>query len=126
MAEVLERRGLGEGALGAEEADLERLFLREAGGHDFAEQPQDFFRAQRPLVPVARHAQHLGFALGSIEIDRVTVGVLGHPDLARELRALVEQRVNARIDRIDLPAQRFDGSGRGRCLFRDGRALSRD
>ena len=38
VTEVLERRCLGEGALGAEERDLQRHFQRETGGHDFAEQ----------------------------------------------------------------------------------------
>ena len=85
VAEVLERGGLRERALGPEVTDLERLFLREAGGHDLAEQPQDFLGAQRTLVPLARHAQHLRLALGPVEVDRVAVGVLGDADLAREL-----------------------------------------
>ena len=84
VAEVLERGGLRERALGPEVADLERLFLREAGRHDLAEQPQDFLGAQRTLVPLARHAQHLRLALGPVEVDRVAVGVLGDADLARE------------------------------------------
>ena len=112
VAEVLEHGGLRERALGPEEADLQRLFLREAGGHDLAEQPQDFFVAQRTLVALARHAQHLRFALGAVEIDGVAVGVLGDADLPRELRALVEQRVDLRVDGVDLRAQaRASGAG---------------
>ena len=86
VAEVLERGGLRERALGPEVADLERLFLREAGGHDLAEQPQDFLGAQRTLVPLARHAQHLRLALGPVVVDRVPVGVLGDAGLARQAR----------------------------------------
>ena len=81
VAEVLERRGLRERAFGPEETHLERLLLREAGGHDLAEQAQDFFGAQRTLVPLARHAQHLRLALGPVEVDRVAVGVLGDAGL---------------------------------------------
>ena len=94
--------GLRERALGPEVADLERLFLREAGGHDLAEQAQDFLGAQRTLVPLARHAQHLRLALRAVEIDGVAVGVLGDADLAREARAVVEQLVDARIHGVDL------------------------
>ena len=111
MAEMLERGGLRERALGPEITHLERLFLREAGGHDLAEQPQDFLGAQRTLVPLARHAQHLRLALGAVEVDGVAVGVLGDADLARELRAVVEQRVDARIHAVDLRAQRGERVG---------------
>ena len=40
VTEMLQHRGLGEGAFGTQERDLERLLLRQARGHDFAEQPQ--------------------------------------------------------------------------------------
>ncbi len=93
---------------GPRKADLERLFLREAGRHDFAEQAQDFFGAQRALVPLAGHAQHLRFALRPVEIDGVAVGVLGDADLAREARAVVEQLVDARIHGVDFTAQFHD------------------
>ena len=69
---------------------------------------QDFLGAQRTLVPVARHAQHLRLALGAVEVDGVAVGVLGDADLAGELRAVVEQAVDARIDGVYLLAQRVE------------------
>ena len=105
VAEVFERGGLRERALGPEETHLERLLLREAGGHDFAEQAQDFFGAQRTLVPLARHAQHLRFAFGPVVVHRVPVDVLGDADLPGELRAIVEQCVDFRVHAVDLRAQ---------------------
>src|SRR6187431_932275 len=108
MAEVLERGRLRERALGPEEGHLEWLFLREAGGHDLAEQAQDLFGAQGPLVPFARHAQHLRLTLRAVEVDRVAIGMLGNADLAREARAVIEQLVDARIHGIDFTAQFYD------------------
>ena len=43
-AEVLEHGRLGESAFGTQERHLERFLLREAGGHDFAEQVARFPR----------------------------------------------------------------------------------
>jgi hypothetical protein len=82
-----------------------RLLLGQAGRHDLAEQPQDLLVAQRTLVPLARHAQHLRLAFRAVEIHGVAVGVLGHAHLARETRAFVQQPVDARVDVIDFRAQ---------------------
>jgi hypothetical protein len=68
--EVLEHGRLRESAFGAQERDLERLLLGEAGGHDLAEQPCDFLIAQRPAIARERLAQNLRLALGAVEIDR--------------------------------------------------------
>ena len=68
---MLEHRGLGERAFGPEECHFERLLLREAGRHDFAEQARDFLVAQRSLVALQRHAQHFSFALRPVEIHRL-------------------------------------------------------
>ncbi len=84
---MLEHRLLRERALGAEKAHLERLLLRKAGGHDLAEQPKDLLVAERPplaAVALERVVQHLGFALRSVEIDRVPVRVLRDSDLAAQ------------------------------------------
>jgi hypothetical protein len=70
MAEVLEQRLLREGAFGAEVADLQRLLLRQAGRHDFAEQAQQHFVGQRAVVAVEHLAQHLRLALGPVVVDR--------------------------------------------------------
>ena len=48
-----------------------------------------------------RHAQHLRLALGTVEIDGVAGRVLGDADLLREPGALVDQRVELRIDAVD-------------------------
>ncbi len=104
VPEVLEHRLLRERALGAEVADLQRVLLRQAGGHDLAEQAQDFLVAQRAvlvLVALQRQAQHLRLALRAVEVDRVARGVLRHADLLREVRALVDQRVQLRVDAVD-------------------------
>ena len=100
-AEVLEHGGLGERALRTEECDLERFLLREAGGHDFAEQARDFLIAQRPVIALERLAQHLRLALRTIEIHGLAGCRLGDADQLREARPLVEQGVNARIDGVD-------------------------
>jgi hypothetical protein len=102
---MLERRGLRERAFGTQEADLEGLLLREARRHDFAEEPQDLLGAQRTLVPVACHAQHLRLAFGPVEVDGMPVRVLRDSDLARQARAIVEQAVDLRVHRVDLPPQ---------------------
>src|ERR1700722_14690816 len=101
---MLQHRRLRERALGPQESDLERLLLRQAGGHDFAKQPRDFFVAQRPLIALERQAQNLGFPLGAIEIDRLARCGLGNADQLGEARALIEQRMNSRIDGIDAVA----------------------
>ncbi len=83
MPEVLVDRLLRERALRPEEGDFQRLLLREAGGHDLAEQPQDLLVPQRPLVPLERGPQHLRLALRPVEVDRMPVRVLGNADLLR-------------------------------------------
>ena len=61
---------------------------------------RDFLVAQRPLIAFERLAQHLRLALGTIEIDRLAgLAVLEIPTSCAKPRALVEQRMNARIDR---------------------------
>ena len=67
VAEVLECGSLGEGAFRAEIGNLERMLQGQAGGHDLAEQPGDFFVAQRPLVDLHDVPEHPGLALGPIE-----------------------------------------------------------
>ena len=88
VTEVLQHRLLRERALGPEKADLERFLLREAGGHDLAEQPQDLLVAQRTALARLRSSamrSTCGFALRAIEVDGVPGGVLRNADLLREL-----------------------------------------
>ena len=85
MPEVLEHRLLGKGALRPEKAHLERLLLRETGGHDLAKETQDLLVPQRPTlaaVALERLVQDLGFAFRPVEIDGVAVDVLGNANLA--------------------------------------------
>ena len=101
---MLEHGGLRESALRTQERHFERLLLREAGRHDFAKQPRDLLVAQRPAIALERLAQHLRFALRTVEIHRLTGRGLRDADQLREARAFVEQRVNARIDGVDAVA----------------------
>ena len=50
MAELLQHGGLGESAFRAEVGDFQRQFQRQAGGHDFAEEPHRFLIGQRAVV----------------------------------------------------------------------------
>ena len=100
-AEVLQHGSLGEGAFRTQERHLERFLLRQTGGHDFAKQARDLLVAQRALVALQGLAQHVRFALGTVEIDRLAARGLGDADQLSEARPLVEQLLDARIDRID-------------------------
>ena len=103
---------LRERAFRTEERDFERLLLREAGGHDLAKQSRDLFVAQRSLVALQRIAQHLRFALGFVEVGGAQAfRALGLADLLRELRALVQEVVNATIDVIDAIADGIELRG---------------
>src|SRR5207237_4145194 len=95
VAEVIEHRGLSEGAFGTEERHLERLLLRKTRRHDLTEQAQDLRIAQQPGVARLGLPQHLRFALRAIEIHRPRAARLRDPDLLREARPLVDQRAGA-------------------------------
>ena len=121
VAEMFVDRGLREGALGAEEADLERFLLGEAGRHDLAEQPYHLVVAQRTRlarlgVALERHAQHLSLSLGPVEVDEPSLLALRDAHRPREARALVEQRVQLAVDGIDAAAKVAEGGGRVGCL----------
>ena len=73
MTEVLHRRCLTEGAFRAEISDFQRVFQRQAGGHDFAEQPRHILIAQRAPVALHHALEHLSFALGAIEDGRLAL-----------------------------------------------------
>src|SRR5262245_15531058 len=105
MTEMLVYCGLRERSFGTQEPYLQRLFLREARRHDFTEQAQHFLVAQRSLIALESHAQHLCLALRTIVVDRVTILVLGNPGLARQARALADEFMNLRIDGVDAIAQ---------------------
>ena len=83
MSEMLVDRGLGVGALGPQKRHLERFLLGEARRHDLAKRRAISRGAVPDLVP--RRAQHLGLAIGTIEIDGVPGGVLGNADALRKL-----------------------------------------
>ena len=82
---------------------------------------QDFLGAQRTLVPLARHAQHLRLAFRAVEVHGVAVGVFGNPGLARQPRAVVEQLVDTGIHAVDLGAQLFE---RQACVDSSRRCLA--
>ena len=125
VPEMLVDRGLGERPLRPEEPDLEGFFLGEAGRHDLAEQAHDLLVTQRALgarrrIALQRHPQHLRFTLRAVEVDEPSLFAFGDPDLARQARTLVEQRVKFTVDRIDTPPQAFDPRARHRRISADG------
>src|SRR3546814_7787652 len=75
-------RLLRERALGAEIADLQRLLLRQASGHDFAEPAHQHLVRKRPVVAVHQPPKHLLLALGAVVLDRRGQLALGRADLA--------------------------------------------
>src|SRR5258708_24118922 len=95
---------LSEGAFRPQECPFERLLLRQAGRHDFAEQARDFLVAQRTLIAFERHPQDIGFAFRAIEIHRLAGCRFGDADQLRETRAFIEQRMDPRIDGVDAVA----------------------
>ena len=94
VAEVLEHGRLRERALRPEIGDLERLLLREAGGHELAEQPHHLLVAQRPVVALDDFAQHLRLALRAVELGRRREA-LDDADLFRDARALGDQALES-------------------------------
>ena len=110
MTEVLHRRSLAEGALGAEVGDLERVLQGQAGRHDFAEQPRHFLVAQRALVALHDALEHLGLALGAIEHRRLAILELLHlhpRHFFGAARAVADQLEDALIEVVDAQAQRL-------------------
>jgi len=67
VTEVLHRCRLGEGAFRAEVSHFQRLLERQAGRHDFTEQPRHLFVTQRPLVALHHALEHLSFTLRTVE-----------------------------------------------------------
>ena len=93
-------RALGERAGGAEIGDLERLLQRQAGRHDLAVNlPYRPFR-QGTGIGFGDPPQHLGLALGAIDI-----AVLDLADAMGDLRPLREQAQHFAVDRVDAIAQ---------------------
>jgi hypothetical protein len=138
MTEVLVHRRLRKCPFGTQEPDLQRLFLREAGRHDLAEQTHDLFVAQRALRPRRRIAlehetQHFGLALRPVEIDQFACAAFGYADGARKPRPLVEQRMQLAVDVVDATADpgdvllrrgAFAGGGLALALALGGHATS--
>ncbi|MCY1451391.1 hypothetical protein D9M71_682570 [compost metagenome] len=108
VAEVLERRSLGEGALRAEVGNLERVLEGQAGRHDLAEQARHFLVAERSLVELHDVLEHPGFALGTVE-HRLLAGLQrGHldpRDFLGAARALADQAEDLLIEAVDAHAQ---------------------
>src|SRR5665213_2581567 len=101
LTEMPQHRRLRKSAFGTEKGHLERLFLRQTGRHDLAEQPHHLFIAQRPGIALERAAQNFRLALGTVEIHRVAVAMFGNARLLRQPCALVQQQMQLLIDLID-------------------------
>jgi len=106
MTEMLEHGGLRERALRPEVRDLERLLLSETRGHQLAKQPDHLLVPQRPGIALDDGAQHLRLTLGTVEFRRLAEA-LHFADLLRAARAIGDQRLDLRVDRIDTLAQAF-------------------
>ncbi|MCY1446936.1 hypothetical protein D9M71_635320 [compost metagenome] len=111
MAEVLERRSLGEGAFRAEIGDLERLFQGQAGGHDLAEQPRHFLVAQRALVQLHDVLEHPGLALGPVEHRLLALGQGRHlhpRHVGGAAGAFADQLEDLLVEAVDAYAQSLE------------------
>ncbi|MCY1432223.1 hypothetical protein D9M71_482140 [compost metagenome] len=111
MAEMLERRCLGEGALRAEVSDLERLLQGQAGRHDLAEQPRHFLVVQRALVAVHDVLEHPGLALGAVEDRRLAFrqGLHLHPrHVGGAAGAFADQLEDLLVEVVDAYPQRLE------------------
>ena len=104
MTEMLGCRRLREGAERPEEGDAQRVFQRQAGRHDLAEEEGDALVGQRALVEILDAAQHLGLALRAIHVAGLAVAGLDLAHVLGASGALVEQRQQLCIDGIDLVA----------------------
>ena len=101
MAEMLVHRLFAEGAFRPQKADLERVFLRQAGRHDFAEQPHHLGVGQRAVVAVHHHAQHVRLALGSVVVDCRQPLTLHPGHFLRAPGALGDQLLDLAVDAVD-------------------------
>ena len=118
MAEMLDRRRLGEGAFRAQKGGVERTFQRQTGGHDLAEEPRNLFAVEGPRIGVLDPAQHRDLAFRAVELDTLPLGPgLDVGDLLRTAGALADQPQQLLIDGID-PASnggsvKFSGGPKG-------------
>ena len=101
MAEVLVDGRLGKSTFRPQESDLQRLLLRQAGRHDFPEQPQHLFVANRALVAGPYRPQHFRFALGPIVIDGRRQLAFRDADLLRKSRTLIDERLDALVNLVN-------------------------
>jgi hypothetical protein len=117
-AELALRGQVGEGALRAEIGHAEGLFERDAGRHDFAEDPAERSLRQRPTIQPVDSLEDLDFARWRVDL-RVAFA-LDLADLDDQLAALVEELDKLPVDGVDLPPQNLKRAGSG---LRAGRAL---
>ncbi len=111
VAEMLHRSGLGERPLRAKIGNLERLFQRQAGRHDFAEQTRHFFVAQRSAIAFHDSPEHRSFALRTIEYRHLAFSQRGHLDPGHFLGTagtLADQFQNLLIEAVDTDAKRLE------------------
>ena len=112
VAEMLDQRLLGKGALRTEVPDFQGLLLRQASGHDFAEQAQQHFVGQRPIVAVEDLAQDLRLALGPVIVDGGLQRPFGLAHALRPAGAFGDQLLDLLVDAI-YPLARFSQRGSG-------------
>jgi hypothetical protein len=101
MTKMLAHGLFAERAFRAKIADLERILLRQAGGHDFAEQPHHLGIRQRAVVAIHHHAQHVRLAFGTVIVDcRKPLALhLGH--FPGPVGTLGDQLLDLPVDAVD-------------------------
>lgn len=105
LAEILEHRLFAVRADRPEECDVDRLLERAARGHDLAPDGADVLARERPRAHVLQARDHLQLALRP-KHRRVEM-LLDLAYLERHRGALIEERDQLRVDRVDAVTQRF-------------------
>src|SRR3569833_970962 len=122
MPEMAQHRALRECPFGAQESYFQRLLLREAGGHDLAEQPQDLLVPQRAVITLAGHTQNLRLALRPVKVDRASLLGLRDAHELRQARTVTDELVDLLVDRVDPGAYLVQIQGGGGSSLRTRQA----
>src|SRR3569833_1420577 len=100
MPEMAQHCALRECPFGAQESYFLSLLLREAGGHDLAEQPQDLLVPQRAVISLAGHAQNLRLAFRPVKVDRTSLLGLRDAYELRLARTITDELVDLLVNRV--------------------------
>ena len=107
VAELLERRRLGEGPLRPQKGGLQRLLQGQAGGHDLAEEPRHLLAVQGTRVALLDPPQDRRLPLRAVKLDRPLAppapsqAFLIRPTSWAQRGAVADQAQDLHIDGID-------------------------